>query len=153
MLPRNVSISVAFAAVNVAMARCPRAKESLRNLTISAFVVSSAGIFLAACRYLDAAASPIEIPLGLGSRHIAAAHITSATGAVAIVVSESSVVRLFCHGALIGEIIPELWMMKGYEIQVGGPIVRETAGDLAIVTSRPRWGAQSRTTRPVPPPA
>lgn len=117
------------------------------------FVVSSAGIFLASCRYLDAAASPIEIPLGLGSRHIAAAHITSATGAVAIVVSESAVVRLFCHGGLIGEIIPELWMLKGYEIQVGGPIVRETAGDLAIVTPRPRWGITPRTTRSVPPPA
>src|SRR5438046_5911931 len=30
------------------------------------FVVSTAGIVLAACRYLDAAASPIELPLGLG---------------------------------------------------------------------------------------
>src|SRR5450755_3754619 len=29
-----------------------------------------------------------------------------------IVVSESAVVRLFCHGHLIGEIIPELWMLK-----------------------------------------
>src|SRR6266849_6897068 len=90
-----------------------------------AFVVSSSGIFVAACRYLDAAASPITLPLGLGSRHIAAAHISSATSAVGIVVSESAVVRLFCHGSLIGEIIPELWMLKRYDIKVGGPVVTE----------------------------
>src|SRR6266851_2929758 len=28
-----------------------------------AFVVSSSGVFVASCRYLDAAASPIELPL------------------------------------------------------------------------------------------
>jgi diadenylate cyclase len=102
------------------------------------FVVSATGIVIAACRYLDAAASPIELPLGLGSRHIAGAHISSATRAVAIVVSESSVVRLFCHGHLIGEIIPELWMLKHYDLQVGGPTVKETVGDLAIITPRRR---------------
>src|SRR5580692_3531350 len=105
-----------------------------------AFVVSSTGVVVSACRYLDAAASPIEIPLGLGSRHIAAAHISSATRAVAIVVSESAVVRLFCHGSLIGEIIPELWMLKRYDIQAGGPLVKETAGDLAVITPRRRPG-------------
>lgn len=88
---------------------------------------------LAACRYLDAAASPIELPLGLGSRHIAAAHISSATGAVGIVVSESSVVRLFCHGSIIGEIIPELWMLKRYDLG-GKAMVKETQGDLAVIT-------------------
>jgi diadenylate cyclase len=98
-----------------------------------AFVVSSAGVVLAACRYLDAAASPIELPLGLGSRHIAAAHISSATGAIGIVVSESSVVRLFCHGSIIGEIIPELWMLKRYELG-GKAMVKETQGDLAVIT-------------------
>lgn len=103
-----------------------------------AFVVSAAGVVIAACRYLDAAASPIDLPLGLGSRHIAAAHISSATRAVGIVVSESAVVRLFCHGRLIGEIIPELWMLKRYDIQVGGPMVQETVGDLAVITPRGR---------------
>src|SRR5580692_1590090 len=49
------------------------------------FVVSAAGIVLAACRYLDAAATAIDLPLGLGSRHIAAAHISSATRAIGIV--------------------------------------------------------------------
>jgi len=107
-----------------------------------AFVVSATGVFLAACRYLDAAASAIELPLGLGSRHIAGAHISSATRAVAIVVSESAVVRLFCHGRLIGEIIPELWILKQYDIQIGGPKIKETVGDLAVIT--PRRGRAAR---------
>jgi len=108
-----------------------------------AFVVSAAGIVIAACRYLDAAATAIDLPLGLGSRHIAAAHISSATRAVGIVVSESAVVRLFCHGSLIGEIIPELWMLKRYDIQAGGPLVKETAGDLVVITPRRRPGGLS----------
>jgi diadenylate cyclase len=112
-----------------------------------AFVVSAAGIAIAACRYLDAAATAIDLPLGLGSRHIAGAHISSATRAVGIVVSESSVVRLFCHGALIGEIIPELWMLKRYDFQTGGPLVKETAGDLAVITPRRRPGGLSPQSR------
>src|SRR6202162_5161059 len=75
------------------------------------FVVSRDGIFLSACRYLDAVAAQVEVPLGLGSRHIAAANMSAVTKAVGIVVSESSVVRLFCHGRLVAEIIPEVWMM------------------------------------------
>jgi diadenylate cyclase len=109
-----------------------------------AFVVSAAGVVVAACRYLDAAASPIELPLGLGSRHIAAAHISSATRAIGIVVSESSVVRLFCHGKLIGEIIPELWMLKRYDFQAGAPMVTETVGDLAVITPRRGRGISKR---------
>jgi len=75
------------------------------------FVVSREGIVLSACRYLDAVAAQVDVPLGLGSRHIAAANMSAVTKAVGIVVSESSVVRLFCHGQLVGEIIPEVWMM------------------------------------------
>jgi DNA integrity scanning protein DisA with diadenylate cyclase activity len=101
-----------------------------------AFVVSAEGVAIAACRYLDAAATAIDLPLGLGSRHLAAAHISSATRAVGIVVSESAVVRLFCRGGMIGEIIPELWMLKRYDIQAGGPLVKETAGDIAVITPR-----------------
>jgi len=37
------------------------------------FVVSHEGIVLSACRYLDAVAAQVDVPLGLGSRHIAAA--------------------------------------------------------------------------------
>src|SRR6516225_8267910 len=44
-----------------------------------AFVVSRDGFVLSACRYLDARASEVEIPLGLGSRHIAAANMSAVT--------------------------------------------------------------------------
>jgi len=103
-----------------------------------AFVVSRQGVVLSACRYLDATASKVEVPLGLGSRHIAAANISAVTNAVGIVVSESSVVRLFCHGRLVGEIIPELWMIDR-TMQLRGPVKKETFGALAVLTpdSRP----------------
>jgi diadenylate cyclase len=95
-------------------------------------VVSREGIFLSACRYLDAVAAQVHVPLGLGSRHIAAANMTAVSQAVGIVVSASSVVRLFCHGKLIGEIIPEVWMMD--HAQLGGTAMREQVGQLTILT-------------------
>ena len=75
-----------------------------------AFVVSNNGFVVSACRYLDAAASNVTLPFGLGSRHLAGGSISSVTEAVAIVVLESSVVRVFDDGRLIAEIIPELWL-------------------------------------------
>jgi diadenylate cyclase len=49
------------------------------------FVVSGEGIFPSACRYLDAVAKQVDVPLGLGSRHIAAANMSAVTKAVGIV--------------------------------------------------------------------
>ena len=97
------------------------------------FVVSRSGIFLSACRYLDAVVSSADVPLGLGSRHIAAANMSAVTNAVGIVVSESSVVRLFCHGKLVGEIIPELWMID-HATHLRGPLNREKVGDVTVLT-------------------
>ena len=110
-----------------------------------AFVVSRGGIFLSACRYLDAVASAVDVPLGLGSRHIAAANMSAVTRAVGIVVSESSVVRLFCHGSLVGEIIPELWMMDR-AAHLRGMVKKEQIGDLAVLTPSGRWGRASAST-------
>jgi len=98
-----------------------------------AFVISREGVVLAACRYLDALASNVDVPLGLGSRHLAAANMSAVTNAVGIVVSESSVVRLFCHGKLVGEIIPELWMME-HATKLRGTIKKETYGELTVLT-------------------
>ncbi|HEY4054059.1 MAG TPA: diadenylate cyclase [Terriglobales bacterium] len=97
------------------------------------FVVSRDGIVLSACRYLDAVSTDVDMPLGLGSRHIAAANMSAVTRAVGIVVSESSVVRLFCHGHLVGEIIPELWMME-HTVQLRGSVKKETYGELTVLT-------------------
>jgi diadenylate cyclase len=98
------------------------------------FVVSHDGIVVSACRYLDAVAAQVDVPLGLGSRHIAAANMSAVTRAAGIVVSESSVVRLFCHGHLVGEIIPELWMMD-HAPHLRGTVKREQVGELTVLTS------------------
>ena len=103
------------------------------------FIVSHDGLVLSACRYLDAIASEVDMPLGLGSRHIAAANMSAVTNAVGIVVSESSVVRLFCHGKLVGEIIPELWMIDR-TVRLRGPVKKETVGGLTVLTPGSRWG-------------
>jgi DNA integrity scanning protein DisA with diadenylate cyclase activity len=101
------------------------------------FVVSQDGFVLSACRYLDAVGAQVDVPLGLGSRHIAAANMSALTNAVGIVVSESSVVRLFCHGQLVGEIIPEVWMME-HASHLSGAVKREQVGELTVLTPR-RW--------------
>ena len=98
-----------------------------------AFVVGHDGVVLSACRYLDAITSQVELPLGLGSRHIAAANMSAVTNALGVVVSESAVVRLFCHGKLVGEIIPELWMINR-TVQMRGPVKKETYGEVTVLT-------------------
>src|SRR3989442_5780371 len=46
------------------------------------------------CRYLDARASKLKVPLGLGTRHMAAAAISKISSAIGIVVSETATVRI-----------------------------------------------------------
>ena len=98
-----------------------------------AFVVSDDGTFVSACRYLHAVTPEVELPLGLGSRHIAGANMSAITKALAVVVSESSVVRLFCHGELVAEIIPELWMIDR-KAHLGSTAKKETYGELTVLT-------------------
>jgi DNA integrity scanning protein DisA with diadenylate cyclase activity len=105
------------------------------------FVVSGDGIVLSACRYLDAATAQVDVPLGLGSRHIAAANMSAVTNSVGIVVSESSVVRLFCHGHMVAEIIPEIWMMD-HAVRLRGAVKKEQVGDLTVITPSP-WTAST----------
>jgi len=108
-----------------------------------AFVVSGSGTFVSACRYLDAVASEVDVPLGLGSRHIAAANMSAVTNAVGIVVSESSVVRLFCHGKLAGEIVPELWMIDR-AAHLRGLVKQERVGDLTVLTPNLRKASTAK---------
>lgn len=108
-----------------------------------AFVVSRDGFVLSACRYLDAITSEVELPLGLGSRHIAAANMSAVTNAVGIVVSESAIVRLFCHGKLVGEIIPELWMIDR-TVQMRGAVKKETFGEMTVLTPGTRRGTAAQ---------
>lgn len=79
-------------------------KETIREFAAmdGAFVIADDGTVLAAGRYLGAAIDESQLPRGLGSRHIAAAGITSLTRAVAFVISQSSGdVRIFKDGRII----------------------------------------------------
>jgi diadenylate cyclase len=101
-----------------------------------AFVISDEGFVVAACRYLDASAENLEVPLGLGSRHFAAASISKRLDIISIVVSESAVVRVFDRGTLAAEVLPELWLLSRYHSQLKGPVHTERRDDVAILTSR-----------------
>lgn len=98
-----------------------------------AFVISADGTILSAARHLNADSAGISLPLGLGSRHVASAAITLSTRAVAVVVSTSSVVRVFARGQIVAEIIPEIWMLSRESIQIEGPYVESKIGGLQIV--------------------
>ena len=86
----------------------PDTRETIKELAQldGGFIVSDDGIVESACRYFESSLDEIEPQLGLGTRHIAAASITRATTAIAIVISESSVVRVFHDGHLATEILP-----------------------------------------------
>jgi DNA integrity scanning protein DisA with diadenylate cyclase activity len=73
-----------------------------------AFVISDSGKIVSAYRYLEPSAEGVDIPKGLGARHMAAGAITRDTNAVAIVLSESDgLVRAFKGGELVLELDPE----------------------------------------------
>ncbi len=118
--------------------RDPNLRGTIKELAQldGAFVISDRGIVVAACRYLDAMASDVVLPYGMASRHLAGASISQVTDAVAIVVSESSMVRVFDDGKLVAEIIPELWLMDHYNVQLSAPYQEERVGDLAVLTAK-----------------
>lgn len=79
-------------------------KETIREFSAmdGAFVISNDGVVLTAGRYLGVAYDGADLPRGLGTRHNAAAGITTLTQALAFVISESSGdVRIFKDGKVI----------------------------------------------------
>jgi DNA integrity scanning protein DisA with diadenylate cyclase activity len=73
-----------------------------------AFVISDSGKIVSAYRYLEPSAEGVDIPKGLGARHMAGGAITRDTNATTIVLSESDgLVRAFKGGKMILEIDPE----------------------------------------------
>ncbi|NUB92722.1 DNA integrity scanning protein DisA nucleotide-binding domain protein [Haloterrigena sp. SYSU A558-1] len=75
-----------------------------------AFVISDAGKIVSAYRYLEPSAEGVDIPKGLGARHMAGGAITRDTNAITIVLSESDgLVRAFKAGELILEVDPEAY--------------------------------------------
>jgi diadenylate cyclase len=104
-----------------------------------AFVVDEEGAVHAACRYLNATVEAIDVPFGLGSRHLAAASVSQRLGVIAIVVSESAIVRVFHAGELIAEIIPELWLFRRHlQPLLPGPVNEQHVKDLMIFTPESR---------------
>ena len=65
----------------------------------------------------------------------AAASITNATNAVAVVVSESSVVRVMSDGELVAEVLPELWLLRRFVSHMEHPQLVEHRADNVIVVS------------------
>ncbi len=116
----------------------PNVRETLKELAQldGAFVVSDAGVVLSAARYIDALSDSLDLPLGLGSRHMAGASVSHRTNAVAVVVSESSMVRVFDDGELVSEITPELWMLGRYSSYLEGipATTRRAAEDVTVVS-------------------
>ena len=102
-----------------------------------AFVISGEGHVLSAARYIDAHSEDIDLPLGLGSRHVAAASITRDTKAVAVLVSESSVVRILVGGKLVAEILPELWLFHREASHISEATVEEIEEkNIAVISEK-----------------
>jgi diadenylate cyclase len=117
----------------------PNMRETIKELAQldGAFIISDSGNVLSAARYIDADSKNIDLPLGLGSRHVAAASITLYTNAVAVVVSESSVVRLLDDGKIIAEIIPELWLIQRASTHIiDGKMEEIEEENIAIVSNK-----------------
>jgi DNA integrity scanning protein DisA with diadenylate cyclase activity len=113
-------------------------RETIKELAQldGAFVISNEGIAISAARYIDVVSDGVKIPLGLGSRHMAAASISRRTDAVAIVVSESSMVRVFDDGGIIAEVLPELYLLRHHGLLGNQTPVIERTGDNMLVRTR-----------------
>src|SRR6266446_5356319 len=85
----------------------PKIREAIKNFAVldGAFVIREDGVVLAAGRYLQVGEGKVELPLGLGARHAAAAAMTVESNAVAISVSQSSgAVRVWKGGQAVLEL-------------------------------------------------
>ena len=85
----------------------PKIREAIKNFAVldGAFIIREDGVVLAAGRYLQVGEGNVELPLGLGARHAAAASITVETNVVAISVSQSSgAVRVWKGGQAVLEL-------------------------------------------------
>ncbi len=115
-------------------------RETVKELAQldGAFIVSGDGVVISAARYLEAPGVGVELPLGLGTRHMAAAAMSAHTSAVAVVVSTSSVVRVFDDGEIIGEILPELWLMYRSSSYIHQPLIEEDRDEKITVVTKER---------------
>ncbi len=113
----------------------PDLRETIKELAQldGAFIVDKQGVVLSACHYLDVTADNIALPLGLGSRHFAAASISKKTNCISVVVSESSVVRIFVEGNMVSEILPEIWLLKNYSPHIEGNYSKRRCNEMTVL--------------------
>lgn len=113
----------------------PNLRETIKELSLldGAFIIDDNGVVVSACRYLEVIAGDIDLSLGLGSRHMAAASISKQTGCVAVAVSESSIVRIFIDGNMVSEIIPEIWLFKRYSTHLEGPYSKRSFNEMTVL--------------------
>lgn len=77
-----------------------------------AFVLDGDGRILAAGRFLEADVD-VDIPTGLGTRHISAAAMSAATHAKCVTVSGTDgIIRIFSNGEILGKIDPRSKMLE-----------------------------------------
>ena len=116
----------------------PNMQETVKELAQldGAFLISDDGIVLSAARYINASSEGIDLPLGLGSRHMAAASITKHTNAIAVVVSESSVVRVLDDGEVLSKIIPELWLFRRQGLHLEGPYSTHASEQMTVADEK-----------------
>jgi diadenylate cyclase len=106
----------------------PEFRETVKELAQldGAFLVDHNGTFTSATRFIDVELGvATTFTLGLGTRHAAAASITAQTAAIAVVVSQSSVVRVFADGEIRAEIIPELFLLTREQLFARDPAVSQ----------------------------
>ena len=86
-----------------------KVKGTIKELSTidGAFIITEKGEVKSAGRYIECISGNLNVPLGLGARHYAAAAISKYTDAIAITVSESGgIVRVFKDGEILVEINP-----------------------------------------------
>ena len=95
----------------------PEVRDAIKNFAVldGGFVIREDGVVLAAGRFVKVDDHiGLDVPLGLGSRHVAACGISKSTEAIAVVVSETSgVTRVFQDGRCVLEIHPDQRTRRG----------------------------------------
>ncbi|MDQ3932119.1 MAG: diadenylate cyclase [Actinomycetota bacterium] len=77
-----------------------------------AFIIRGDGLIRTAGAYLEWAQRDLEVPAGLGARHVAAAAVTARTDAAAVAVSETDgYVRVFADGKLVMQMDPDFTVL------------------------------------------
>jgi DNA integrity scanning protein DisA with diadenylate cyclase activity len=102
----------------------PRVREGIREIAQidGAILIAADGTVESAAQYVSAPAAGITLSKGLGTKHWAAAGITRATNAIAVVVSETNgTVRIFENGEIMLRIEPFRRAMKWTDFEYEPP--------------------------------